>query len=365
MASTQKNTLACNQLRADEIVGRFGGTLLGKSDQIVSNALPLRDATSDCITLVDSEKRVLEFLQSPATIALAEKSFQVADKTLIITTDLHGMFQQLIEFFRPASKLKSTGVHIQAVVAANAEVGEGTSIGPNVTIGDGCRIGARCTLHPGVTIMDDCNIGDDCEIFPDVTIYPQTRVGSRVLIHAGTVLGAYGFGYRQVNGCHVRSGQLGWVEIEDDVEIGTQCSVDRGTYGSTRIGAGSKLDNQVQIGHNCQIGKHNLICAQVGIAGSSSTGDYVVLAGQVGIADHIHIAEGAIVAAQSGIMENLSPKQTYLGSPAVPIKQKMMEIAASSRLPEMRKTLRNLEKRLLSVEESTIKGLPGARADAA
>ena len=198
--------------------------------------------------------------------------------------------------------------------------------------------------------MEGCQLGDDCEVFPGTVFYRHTRLGNRVTVHANVTLGAYGFGYRQVEGRHVRAAQLGWVEIDDDVEIGANSTVDRGTYGPTRIGAGSKLDKMVQIGHNCHIGRHNLICSQTGIAGSCRTGDYVVMGGKVGIADHVEIADRATLAAGSGVMRNIPEGEVVLGRPAGPIKQKMQEWAVLPRVPEMRKELHELIRRVSQLE---------------
>ncbi|MCC6510316.1 MAG: UDP-3-O-(3-hydroxymyristoyl)glucosamine N-acyltransferase, partial [Pirellulaceae bacterium] len=222
-------------------------------------------------------------------------------------------------------------------IAAGAWMAAGASIGANCTVGRNVRV------HGGVHIMANCHIGDDCEFFPGVVLYPNTRVGHRCTFHAGTVLGANGFGYRTISGQHHPASQLGWVEIGDDVELGACVTIDRGTYGATRVGTGTKIDNQVMIGHNCKIGKHNLICAQVGIAGSSSTGDYVVLAGQVGIKDHIQLGDRVVVAAQSGVMHNLTEPGVWCGTPAVPIKKHMQSVAHTSRLAETRSELKRLE----------------------
>jgi UDP-3-O-[3-hydroxymyristoyl] glucosamine N-acyltransferase len=198
--------------------------------------------------------------------------------------------------------------------------------------------------------MDGCRIGADCELFPAVVLYTDTHVGDRVLIHASSILGAYGFGYKQVNGRHQRTAQLGWVEIENDVEIGAGVTIDRGTYGATRVGEGTKIDNQVMIAHNCRIGRHNLICSQVGIAGSSTTGDYVVMAGQVGLRDHIHVGDRTVIGAQAGVATDVPPDQALLGSPAINQKDQLLIFALLPRLPQMRKDLRQVQS---SVEQLT------------
>jgi len=167
-------------------------------------------------------------------------------------------------------------------------------------------------------------------------------VGNRVIIHAGAVLGAYGFGYRCVNGRHELSAQLGNVIVEDDVEIGACTTIDRGTYGSTRIGQGTKLDNLVMIGHNCRIGRHNLLCSQVGIAGSSSTGDYVVMAGQVGVRDHVHIGDGVQLGAQAGVRKDIPPGEKHVGTPSGDAREQMEVYSIYLKLPEMRRQLKRI-----------------------
>jgi len=180
-------------------------------------------------------------------------------------------------------------------------------------------------------------------------LYENTRVGARVIIHAGAVLGAYGFGYATKGGRHLLSPQLGYVELEADVEIGAGTTVDRGTYGATLIGEGTKIDNQVMIAHNCRIGRHNMICSQVGIAGSCTTGDYVVMAGQVSVRDHVNVGDRAVVGAKSGVMCDLQPAQQYLGAPAVVERDEMRLVASLHKLPELRKEVRDLRRQLETV----------------
>jgi UDP-3-O-[3-hydroxymyristoyl] glucosamine N-acyltransferase len=181
-------------------------------------------------------------------------------------------------------------------------------------------------------------------------LYEDTIVGDRCIIHAGAVIGAYGFGYLTEHGRHRLSAQLGHVEMESDVEIGACTTIDRGTYGPTAIGAGTKIDNLVQIAHNCRIGRHNLLCSHVGIAGSCTTGDYVVMAGQAGSRDHINIGDRVTVGAQAGIMHDIDDGETQVGSPATPVRQQMVMQAALSRLPEMRKELKALQHQVERLE---------------
>jgi len=183
-------------------------------------------------------------------------------------------------------------------------------------------------------------------------LYHSTQVGARCVIHAGAVLGAYGFGYKVVDGGYCLSAQLGWVELGDDVEIGASTTIDRGTYGATSIGNGTKLDNLVMIAHNCRLGRHNMICSQVGVAGSTTTGDWVVMAGQVGVRDHVHIGDKAILGARSGVSNDVPPGITVLGEPAIELRDRKLQLATMSKLPEMRKDLKQLNNRVATIERS-------------
>lgn len=339
--------------RLGELAEWVQGRVVGDSDTEIIDALPLQDAQPHCLTLAASPQQATRAGSSVAAAVLLADPVPDFPKPMLIVDDLHDALTTIIERLRPPTQhVTFTGVDAAARVDSTARIGVSCRIAPGAYIGPNCVLGDRITLHPGVSLLSNCTLGDDCELFPNVTLYSGTRLGQRVLVHANAVLGAYGFGYRQRAGRHVRSAQLGWVEIGDDVEIGAGTTVDRGSYGATRVGCGSKLDNQVQIGHNCQIGKHNLICAQVGIAGSTSTGDCVVLAGQAGVADHLHLADNVTVGAQAGVMCNLESGAVVVGSPSGDRRQKFLEWAISARLPEMRQALRDLQSRLAELEQS-------------
>lgn len=333
-------------IKLNEIAEWVGGEIVGDPSLLIIDALPLQDATLNCITLADNPKLAEKIERSPALAAVVPKGFPVGAKTLVVVDKPHSAFESILNKLRPPHSCEFTGVHPDAHVDPTARIAVGTVIQPGAIVGENVTVGQRCTIYSGVNIMAGCIIGDDCTLFPNVTLYPATILGNRVLIHAGATLGAFGFGYRLVEGRHERTAQLGWVQIESDVEIGAGTTIDRGTFGATRIGEGTKIDNQVQIGHNCHIGKHNLLCAQVGIAGSCTTGDYVVMAGQVGMKDHINVADHAIIGAQAGVMQDIDAGQVMLGSPAMPHKQTMQQIAALARLPEMRRQLRDLQRQL-------------------
>jgi UDP-3-O-[3-hydroxymyristoyl] glucosamine N-acyltransferase len=190
--------------------------------------------------------------------------------------------------------------------------------------------------------MAGCQIGEQVTIFPNAVLYENTVVGPRSVIHAGAVLGAYGFGYVSSGGKHQLSAQLGYVEVGADVEIGACSTIDRGTYGPTVIGEGTKIDNLVMIGHNCRIGRHNMLCSQVGIAGSTTTGDYVIMAGQAGVRDHVTIGDRAVLGAKAGVPNDVPADTMVFGIPARPEREQKLIFAAIARLPELRRQVKAL-----------------------
>jgi UDP-3-O-[3-hydroxymyristoyl] glucosamine N-acyltransferase len=238
------------------------------------------------------------------------------------------------------------GIDPRAVIHSTARIGPDASIHPLAVVGEGTVIGARCCIHSSAVLGRHCQLGDDVVVYPNAVLYDGTVVGSRVIIHANAVLGADGFGYRFQDGRHAKVPQLGHVEIGDDVEIGACTTVDRGTFQATRVGAGTKIDNLVQVGHNCHIGKHNLLVSQMGIAGSSSTGDYVVIAGQVGIADHVHIGDRVLIGAKAGVTKDVPAGERMLGAPATPEREQKRILMSLEKLPEIRRDLRRLKQHL-------------------
>jgi UDP-3-O-[3-hydroxymyristoyl] glucosamine N-acyltransferase len=235
-------------------------------------------------------------------------------------------------------------------------IDEGACVHPGAVIMDNVQIGSGSVVYPNVTIMENCILGEDVQVFPNAVLYENTIVGARSIIHAGVVLGAFGFGYQSNTGRHILSAQIGNVVIAEDVEIGANTTIDRGTYDSTTIGAGTKIDNLVMVGHNCTIGEHNLLCSQVGIAGSCSTGDYVIMGGQVGLADHLNIGSHVSIGAKSGLMHDVESNQRIFGIPARPARTEMQIQAVTSKLPELRRTVKKLSKQLNQLNESEDNG---------
>jgi UDP-3-O-[3-hydroxymyristoyl] glucosamine N-acyltransferase len=332
-----------------ELATLVGGELRGDPDLPLTGAAPLSTALAGEITLVDSPDRAKKLTGRPAAAVVVPAGVTV-DLPSIEVADVHIAFTKIVGAFRPVRPVRRVGVSPRAIISPSAQIGPDVDVHPGAVIGDDVVIGAGSVIHSGVQLMAGCRLGENVVVFPNAVLYEDTIVGPRSIIHAGVVLGAYGFGYKTVGGRHELTAQLGNVEIGADVEIGAGTTIDRGTYGPTRIGQGTKIDDQVMIGHNCSIGRHNLLCGQVGIAGSSSTGEYVVLAGQVGVRDHVHIGSRVVLMAKSGVMNDIPDGVTMFGAPATAVKEQMQQLAGIGRLPEMRKQLRALEVAVAALE---------------
>ncbi len=329
-----------------EIATLVEGQLHGDGDIRITGAAPISDAGSGDITLVDDAKRLGRLENCRGAAVVVPIGTSVEHLPHICVANVHEAFERIVRHFRPTRERLDMGLSPEALVSPSAKIGRGVNVHPRAIIGDDVQIGDGCEIHSGTCIMAGCRLAENVVVFPNVVLYENTVIGPRSIIHAGAVIGAYGFGYETEEGRHQLSAQLGNVEIGADVEIGACSTIDRGTYGPTVIGEGTKIDNQVMIAHNCRIGRHNILCSQVGIAGSCTTGDYVVMAGQVGIADHLHIGHQATVAAQAGVMNDIPDGTTYFGSPARPHRQQMLMFAAFDKLPEIRKQVRTLQKQV-------------------
>ena len=327
------------------------GRLIGSSEVVVSGAATLRDAVAGELTLIDQADKIHLLKGALAAAAIVPLNVTCETMPVIQVADAHQAFRQVVLHFRPSKPVRRIGISSAAIVAASAQLGPDVDVHPGATVGEEVMIGAGSTIHAGAHVMAHCIIGDNVTIFPGAVLYEGTVVGPRVIVHAGAVLGAYGFGYKLVDGRHQLSSQLGSVVLEADVEVGAGTTIDRGTYGPTRVGEGTKIDNQVMIGHNCRIGRHNLLCSQVGIAGSTTTGDYVVMAGQVGVRDHVHIGDKAIIGAKSGVPNDVPAGAHVLGIPALPLREQKLTIASLIKLPEMRRDFKALQRAVADLQK--------------
>jgi UDP-3-O-[3-hydroxymyristoyl] glucosamine N-acyltransferase len=326
-----------------------GGQLRGDASLLLRGASPLSTAAAGEITLLDSAQRIKKLIGTPAAAVVVPKGTTV-ELPAIEVDDVHAAFTKIVTCFRPPRVRTRGGISPLAVVSPSARIAADVEIGPHAVIGDDVEIGESCTIHPGAQLMAGTKLGAGVVIFPNAVLYDNTVVGDRSIIHAAAVLGAYGFGYRQVEGKHVLTAQLGYVEVGADCEIGAGTTIDRGTYGPTRIGDGTKIDDQVMIGHNCVVGRHNLICSQVGIAGSTSTGDYVVIAGQAGLRDHIHIGERAVLSAMAGVMNDVPDGVTMMGIPATPEREQKLKQVAWMKLPDMRSDFKEMQRTVADMQ---------------
>lgn len=338
-------------IKLQRLAELVGAEYFGDPEQSCCDARPLNEVQPEQITLLDDAKSLPSLLASPAAAVVMAAAAPELPIAQLIVANPHAAFEKIVAQFRAPYVPVAGLVSPQATIAPTAQIGEGCSIHAGVHVGDHVVIESGVTLMPGVVVMPHSRIGRDCFLYPSVTLYEHTVLEERVTIHAGSVLGAFGFGYRQEAGTHQRTAQLGYVHIEADVELGAGVTIDRGTYGTTRIGTGTKIDNQVMIAHNCQIGRRNLICSQVGIAGSCSTGNDVVLAGQVGLKDHVHLGDGAVVGAQAGVMDDKPGGAIYLGSPATTQREQMQIMAVQRKLPAMRRSLQQLAREVAELAQ--------------
>ncbi len=336
-----------------ELAAALAGTLVGgPATTPLAGAGTLETAGPDEIALVDSPDKLHLLAKSRCVAAIVLTGTGPLDRPTIEVADVHAAFAATILRFRPPRSRPRTGVSPQAAVDPTARIAADVDIHAVATVGADVEIGPGATIHSGARLMAGCRIGAGTEIFPNAVLYENTVVGRDCIVHANAVLGAYGFGYKPTAAGYVLSAQLGWVELADDVEVGAAMTIDRGTYGPTVIGAGTKIDNLVMIAHNCRLGRHNMICSQVGVAGSTTTGDWVVMAGQVGVRDHVHIGDKAVLGARSGVSSDIEAGKTVLGEPAIDLRDRKLQLATISKLPELRKDLKTLTARVETLERA-------------
>lgn len=347
------------RLTATDIAQLTGGAVDGAETRAVTTAAPVHQADPQTLTYAADEANLRRLRDCSAAIAIVAAEQLAAARSansemtfVYVTTDVEDAFLMAALSLHPQREQPQTGVSPAADIAPTATIGGETNIHPNATVSAEAEIGCRCTIYPGAYIGRGVVLGNDVVVHPNVVIYDDVTVGDSCIIHANAVIGADGFGYRPVNGRHVRIPHLGTVRLGNDVEIGAGSTIDRAKIGETVIGDGTKIDNLVMIGHNCELGRHNLLASQVGFAGSVSTGDYVVCAGQVGIADHVHLGDGAIFGAKCGVHRDMPGQATYLGSPASPIGETRKQLMAIRKLPDLRKTVRDLERQLTDLKAS-------------
>ena len=344
-----------------ELAKSIDGEVAGSEHAEIMGAATIARSQPGDITFAQTQKHYDQFLVSEAAAVVVSHDITLdQSRDAIVVENPLEAFTQIVSEFRPPVQRKPVGISPGANVSDSAEVADGACIHPGAVIMDGVKIGAGSVIFPNVTVMENCTIGANCTLFPNCVLYENTEVGDRVVLHAGVVLGAWGFGFQSSANGHQISAQLGNVVVGNDVELGANTTIDRGTFDSTTIGDGTKMDDQVMVGHNCEVGKHNLFCSQVGIAGSCVTGDFVVMGGQVGMRDHLNIGDNVSIGAKSGLMHDVEADQHVQGIPARPARQSMQIMAITGKLPEMRKEMKKLQKKIESLEASETKTIRDA-----
>jgi UDP-3-O-[3-hydroxymyristoyl] glucosamine N-acyltransferase len=326
-----------------QVAELIGARLVGSGEAAVRGVGTLSEAGPDEVTFLSNPRYRKALNGTRAAAVIAAEAVPGAAVPQLIVANPYAAYARLMRTLFAAER-KAAGISPDARVDPSATVGPEPDIGPFVTVGPGCVIGARATLSPGVHVGAGCSVGDDVTLHAGVVLREGCRLGNRVTIHPGAVIGSDGFGYASEGGIHHKIPHVGCVVLEDDVELGANVTIDRAVLGQTVIGAGTKIDNQVQVAHNVHIGKGCLIAALAGISGSTELGDYVVMGGQSGIAGHVHVGKGTRVAAKAGVTKDTAAGHTVSGFPAAPHREELRRQAALARLPELRARVAALEK---------------------
>ncbi len=337
-------------MKLSEIAKIFNAQVIGEPNLEITGVKGIEDAQHGDITYIESKKAIDKLKSGNASAVITREKIDDYEGSQLLVDNPKFVFAKLLRIFYTKPHTFK-GISREAYISKTAKLGKNVIVYPFVFIDEEVEIGDNTVVYPFTFIGRESKIGQDCLIYSNVTIRESVQIGNRVIIHSGAVIGSDGFGYIFHEGKHEKIPQVGNVIIEDDVEIGAGTTIDRATTGSTFIGAGTKIDNLVQIAHNVKIGKNCIIVAQVGIAGSSKIGDGCILAGQVGVADHAEIEAGTIITAQSGVMPGKVERGVYSGSPIIPHREYYRIYALFQKLPEMHKKIKELEEKIKEMEE--------------
>ena len=341
------------KLTIEQLAKQLGAELTGNANAIrrqIIAVCPIKTAEENEVTFVTDDKHQAALSQSHAGAVIVSARIEGLDKPQLIVKNVNAALIETLKIFAPVLKTATEGIDPTAKVADNAKIAKGVHVGANVVIADGVEIGKNSIIGSGCKIGENSKLGEHSRLDSNVVIYHNCCIGNNVIVQANSTIGSTGFGYSFIDGEHRLIPHNGGVIIEDFVEIGANCCVDRAKFGNTIIGAGTKIDNLVQIAHNVVIGKCCLIVALTGIAGSCKLGDGVVLGGQVGLADNIEIGDGTMIAAQAGVINNVPAGQKLAWSPAINREDAMRTVGLILRLPKMAKQLKQLGKRIEKLE---------------
>lgn len=334
-----------------EIAKFIDGELVGDPKTIITGISGIKEAKEGDITFVANSKYIHLINQTHASAIITSKDVAVAiDKPIIWTENPSLAFSRVVSLIFPVEIKHPKGISPQAILSKSVKLGRNVAVGAYAILEDKVEVGDNTIIYGGSYIANDTTIGKDCLIYPNVSIRERVKIGNRVIINNGTVIGSDGFGYVTVDGKHQRIPQVGTVLVEDDVEIGANVAIDRARFNKTVIGKGAKIDNLVHIAHNVIIGENSMIIAQTGISGSATIGKNVILAGQSGVVGHVSIGDNVIVGAQSGVTKSIQANTTVSGYPAKPHEIAKRVNACLQRLPQLFKNIANLEKRIEELE---------------
>lgn len=334
----------------ETVAKAIDGEVIGDPSIEITGVAGIREAREGDLTFLANPRYEGYLEATRASAVIVAENHRSTEKALIRNSNPYLAFLKAVCFFQGEAPRPEPGFHASAVHAEGVDVDPSASIGPHVVLEAGARVGPRARVDAGCYVGAGAVVGADTRLYPNVTLLEKCELGDRVIVHSGTVIGSDGFGFVRDGDLYRKLPQVGNVVVEDDVEIGANVTIDRATTGTTRIGAGSKIDNLVQIGHNVQIGPHCIIVAQVGISGSTEVGDHVVIAGQVGIVGHIEIGSGAQVGAKSGVSKSIKAGERVFGYPALPVGQAKRIEASLRHLPELIQAVRSLKKRVEELE---------------
>jgi UDP-3-O-[3-hydroxymyristoyl] glucosamine N-acyltransferase len=338
----------------NEIAAFLDGSVRGDGGTVIERIRGIDEAGPGDLTFVANPKYRKKMETTGASAILVVPGTVCAGKNLLIVENPYVALGQLLALFHPEDE-ETAGISKHATVEAGADVSPEAVVYPGVHVCRGARVEKQAVLYPGVFIGRDAAVGEASILYPGVTVYRRCRIGRRVILHAGVVVGSDGFGFALPGRENRKIPQVGTVQIDDDVEIGANTTIDRGTLGRTWIQRGVKIDNLVQIAHNVVIGEYSIIVAQAGISGSSQLGKGVVIGGQAGIVGHIRIGDGVMASARSGVHKNVPPGQIVAGTPHMPHREWLKMEACLPKLPEMREALAALRRRVAVLEEKTEK----------
>lgn len=333
-----------------EIAALIGGEVVGNGNTVITGVSGIKEASEGDITFVANPKYLHLIQETRASAVITSRDISGASKPIIRTDNPSLAFARLVSVILPSQIQHPKGIHPTAILGKDVVLGRDVALGPYAVIADNAVIGDKTIIYSGCFVGHDTKIGSNCLIYSNVSLREKVIIGNRVIIHSGTVIGSDGFGFANVEGAYQHIPQIGTVVIEDDVDIGSNVTIDRARFDKTIIGRGTKIDNLVQVAHNVIIGENSIIVAQAGISGSTSLGKGVTLAGQAGLVGHITVGDGAIVAAQAGVTKSIPANTMVSGYPAKPHAQAKHINACLQNLPRLYEAVAELKKKIEELE---------------